>query len=160
MFPISYVGVVSWNENATENPQAFVENFLKTAASELSWLRAREILIAGNRVSYKVPFFQLVPDWILVHTNAGSIEIIPDAGGFLVTYRLSFLRLFVVVSLIVLGGMGLLILPALKMPVTVLTARFGVLAFFWLWMFGGLLLITRVRFTKFIRKILKKAGMK
>jgi len=154
MFPFSHNGAVSWGEGAGEMPRAFAETFLVAAADELKRAGAKEVFIGERRVSFKKPlFYYAVTDWILAPTDKGFIEIAPRPGGALVTYHLSFLRMLLLVSAVVFGVIGLFILSAQKMP---LTAKVVVLAVAWLWLFGTQYLITRLRFPRFVRRILSE----
>jgi hypothetical protein len=153
-FPIDYQTQLRWGAKAIINQHTFMDAFLSAASDELERVKAKEISISGNRISFNVALFRLVSSLnILNPIDKGFIEITPEEDGFLVTYYISFRRKFLLLSLL-LGTLLIYLLimagPSLRL--------FGVIGFCWILATFGSYWGTVRRFSNFVRGMLKDAG--
>ncbi len=114
-------------------------------AENLRTLGAERVVVDGDRVSFKSGWTPMFSGWNAL-SPFGSGELEADATAQRIRYRLSLLSLIVRAS-VAIGVMGVLGLLIGFFPGVLLA---GFLAFGWLWLVGGSLLIGIPYFERFL----------
>lgn len=116
----------------------------------LEKLKARRITRRGPIVDFRGGMFRPVSNHnLLVAINTGRLQVEPYHSGVRVSFRLEFLQIFWMVSAMVLGFLGPFVLSSSNLSWGEAAL---VLLGFWLWLFGGNVLITLFRFPRWIRR--------
>lgn len=116
----------------------------------LEALRAKRIERHGPLLYFTTGMFRAVSSTnLLVAVNAGRLRVEPHHAGLRVSYSLEFVQMFWISSIMVLGFFGPFVLSSSN-----LTWGQGALILFgfWLWLFGGNVLITVSRFPSWVRR--------
>lgn len=159
-FPISHYGEIRLTRSASRGSilqqqlQEGLENtFLSRTAEQLKMERGTDIKIEHNKVLFKGGFFR--PGFktnVLVPITDGRVEIFRKEEDLVIAYYLNFRQMLVIVTLLVVGGLGLFVFPQSGISITGMIALIVVS---WLWLFGMNYLITVFRFPALLRQILK-----
>jgi hypothetical protein len=129
------------------------EQLLSAVARALEKLKARNINQDVNTVSFNAGIFRLVSGSnLLVAIRSGRIELIPGAIEIRVSYSLRFTEIFFVTFLMVAGFLAP---PTLKAPNLDHWQALMILAFAFIWLFGGNVVIALFRFPRFLRRTLQ-----
>ncbi len=148
-FPISLSGAVTARE-------VTVEQALDRIESALSYAKALALRREGGAVQFRGGVFRLVSGWnVLVPISSGIVEVSPSATGVSVGYRVTFMQMLILVTLMVGAFLGPFVMATPEMPVK---GGLGVLAVAWLWLFGGNFVLTRWRWPAFLRRALQGAA--
>ena len=144
-FPFTAHGKVVADSVDVPTAMSAVEAMLRRA-------KASRIALDRDRIDFTAGFFRLVTSWnLLGPVNRGSITFRQLEHGVEVRYRLSFMQMFVIVSVMVVFFFGLYPVasmgPQARVPPPVL-------AVIWLWLFGGNYIITLFRFPSALRSSL------
>ncbi len=157
-FPIRHRGQIVWHAKSDVDPLAFMQAFTSAASSALAGERATKIWVEGTRVS----FIKKKRAGLIRRSNKigmidrGQIDIARHGTEFLVTYDLSFLRIFVTMFLLMMASFGILfIVVAPEVPLVVKVA-FGPCLF--LLAFTLNYVVQVVRFKPFVRTMLQHAA--
>jgi hypothetical protein len=98
-------------------------------------------------LTYRAGVFRFVNNWNhLVSIGSGEIRFSQQGELVLIHYRISFVQMFIIVSVMVGLVFGF-----------VAQAPLGSIVLGWLWLFGGNYLITLYRFPRFLRAAAEKA---
>ena len=112
--------------------------------------RANEIRQMGQSITFRAGLFRLVTSMNpLVAIDWGELTVRPTGSRVAIDYKISFRQIFMVASLGVLGFLGPFVLLAPNLNAWQATL---LLAFAWLWLFGGNVLITSVWFPRWLRR--------
>ena len=124
----------------------------------LRHVHARQVVVDGNRVTFRGGMFRLVSNWnVLVAFGSGEIRVDPENRQ--IKYRLNVTQLIVVVT-IMMSIMALVMfsssIPAAErqLPKIIFSV---IILIGWIWLVGGNLVIGIVRFTSFLRRSLSEA---
>ena len=151
MFPVDYRAQVSWND-ITADEQRFIDQLLLTFSNRLDALMAGTVAREGPKLTFEVPFFRLVSNLnLLVAIDKGEISVRFDERTLTVVYGVSFKRMLVVVTLMVLclgGFMASQGLPWLGAGALVVGS--------WLWLFGMNVIIFLLRFRFWIKQTVQE----
>jgi hypothetical protein len=151
MFPLDYRGELSRSKLTVSEPDKFPADFLLRSTRVLQQVRARDITIDGQRISFIGGVFRFVWNWnILEPIGYGHIDLNETDDSFVVSYYVSFRQLFVIASALVLI-FGLDLFRNDHMPVG---AKLGFIVFAWFFLVGGNWLIAMVRFPSFVNSML------
>jgi hypothetical protein len=112
----------------------------------------------GTRIEFKAGVFRFVGNWnLLVAIGSGEITFAEANGAVEIRYHISFVQLFVVVTVMVILLFGLL--PGISWGSSQGGTPLSVLGLAWLWLFGVNYLITLFRFPAALRSALKHASL-
>lgn len=153
MFPLDYQNQIEVSGESDIND--YQKRFLTKMSEELRAVEATGIQIQGNKLSYRVAFFRLVSNWnLLIPIDRGSVEVTSSANKIIISYFISFKRLVIIVTLLV-SVFGVFFVQDAGLPVT---KKILLLSAAWLWLAGANCLITLIRYSAFIKRIVSKAG--
>lgn len=111
---------------------------------------ATDIHQAGHSVTFRAGVFRLVTSLNpLVPIGSGEVAVRASSSGVAIDYRISFRQIFVVVSAMIAVVFGPVVLTAPNVNAWEATLLLG---FMWVWLFGGNVLITWVRFPRWLRR--------
>ena len=112
---------------------------------------ASAVMRDGNSLVFSVNLLRWRSNWnILTQLEAGTISATRDKAGILVTYSLSMMRMFLIVTAIVLVGIGPQVYFGAKTTPAEATA---IMAAAWLWLFGANALTARYRLPRWVAKV-------
>lgn len=115
--------------------------------------KARSMHQAGNRIEFRGGIFRLVMNWNqLVSISSGEIEVFSTGKIVTLAYHIRFTEMLILVSA---GVIGFLCPAVWRAPNLNVLEASAMLAFAWLWLFGGNVAITYYRFPKFLRRALE-----
>ena len=122
----------------------------------LEQLRAKRIDRSGNQIEFTGGIFRAVRgDNLLVAIGSGELSLKHSGQGLDVAYRLRFTQMLLTVSGLVLIVLGP---PVIGAPnLTALQAGW-VLVVAWLWLFGANVVLTLLRFPRWIRRTLAEGS--
>lgn len=155
MFPLKYRGEIEIPHFNKSEIADYQKQLVTKAAEKLKSAKASNIELQGNRVNFKVNFFRLVSNWnILTHIDNGYIEVFSSSEKLAVSYLISFKRLFILGTIIVIGA-GIFIfqegiLSGLEIAL--------LMTFFWFLMIGLNWLIALIRFPAFVGRIIQETS--
>lgn len=148
-FPFSNTGTVVLEKRSKEDS---IEELGDAIQEGLQNVKARDITRNRNNFSFSGGFLRFVSNRnILVSVSSGEITIEETAETISIRYVLKFTEMLIIVSLMVVGGFGIMLWQAPNLsffPKVILSAVL------WLCLFGRNYLITTLRFPSFIRKIM------
>ena len=125
----------------------------KEIVKNLEKVRARNIEIIGNRITFTGGLFRFVTNWnILVPITRGEIRI--DRTNQCVQYTLNFSQLIIIGTIMVIAAGIFAISNGAPASFLLFT-----LPFIWIWLVGMNLIIGIPRFNALIRSIIKSAGL-
>jgi hypothetical protein len=153
MFPLDYrnkIEITHINQSDIINYQ---KRFLTEMSEELRIVKASEIQIQDSKISFWVASFRFVHNWnILVPIDSGYIEVLPSSKSVVISYYISFKRLFISATvLLILFGIILVQDSAMSLNEKVFLLLGGRL-----FVVGGNLLIAMIRIHAFIKRIVRK----
>ena len=124
----------------------------------LRHVNARQVIVDGNRVTFRGGMFRFVSNWnVLVAFGSGEIRVDPENRQ--IEYRLNAAQLITVVT-IMISIMALVMLGS-SIPDAdrqlLGTVSPVIIAIGWAWLVGGNLVIGLVRFNAFLRRSLSVA---
>jgi hypothetical protein len=141
-FPVSSSGSISVPADSPDSLRA-VTLAIEDALCEA---KAKDIRTSGETILFRAGAFRPVFGWNqLLAVSSGEIQIKQDGALIHVRYRIWFLQILILVSVIV----GLLGVCIRSLPI-----QSFVLA--WLWLFGGNYIATLYRFPRFLRAAVEK----
>jgi hypothetical protein len=147
-FPFSAHGKVVAESIDVVGAMSAVEAMLHRA-------KASRIALDDHRIEFTAGVFRLVTSWNLLGAmNSGTVAFRQLERGVEVRYRLSFMQMFVIVSVMVLFFFG--VYPVMSMGPQA-RVPLPALAFAWFWIFGGNYVITIFRFPSAMRSALSHA---
>ena|SRR2546422_4998094 len=124
----------------------------------LEQLRAKRIARRGCRIEFTGGIFRAVRgDNLLVAVGSGDLSLERSGTGLEVTYRLRLTQMLLTVSGLVLFVLGP---PVIGAPNLNTLQASGVLLTAWLWLFGGNVVLTLVRFPRWIQRTLAATSAK
>jgi hypothetical protein len=139
MFPFSRRGIL-------EVPGLEPDLALDRLRVALEKADARNLRRDGSRLVFYGGIFRFVGSWnILCPISTGEISASPMSDGAKVTYRLSFVEILVVVSLMLAFMAGIA-------PGNARAESARMLLLGWSWLVGGNYLLTAWRFPRFLRR--------
>ena len=125
-------------------------------AKELKLVKAHDIVRHNNQLSFTGRILNFGSNWnILTQIDKGFIKVSPSADGIVILYKISFRVLLVLVSLLLVVGLGS-IFASKGGAVFSLTGKIAVSIVAWLWLFGMNWLIAVIRFPAFIERVVKQ----
>ena len=143
MFPTSIKGTIELSTYGSSD----IPRILTKIRANLESIKARDIYLSGNKISFRGGVFRLVSNWnVLSPVGSGEIEIIPGSPPVL-KYSFSTVQILVIVTLMVLFTFGSMIQT---IPIKLETFLFPILAF--LWLFGINYLVAAFRLPRFVRR--------
>ena len=123
--------------------------------AELKRAKPSTISITGTHIEFTAGLFRFVTKWSLLGPiGSGSIAFQQMAGAVEVRYHISFVQLFIVVTMMVILVFGLL--PGLSWGAQA-RVPLPMLVVMWLWLFGMNYLITIFAFRIALGGALRKA---
>lgn len=133
----------------------YKERLLRNMADELKNVKASEIDVRDNELTFHVAFFRLVSNWnILTQINSGNIKILSSSKNVVVSYYISFTRMFIIVSVMTaFFGIFLSQDKALSTNEKIILPAAA-----WLFLFGANWLTAMFRFPSFIEDIIRKTN--
>lgn len=146
-FPFSSTGTIS----ADIKEGLSVSDALAAIAEAIRDEKPTGMDISTDTVKFTSGIFRLVNSWnLLAPISAGSIRCTQSAEGPLfVHYHISFIQMFVVVSLVV----GLIFGILARAPLPFLIEA-------WAWLFGVNYALTLYRFPRFLKRALSRTTTK
>lgn len=129
---------------------------MKVAASRLERalhnLKAKRVTRVGPQIQFTGGIFRVVSGTnLLAAIDSGELFVEPSAKGLAIGYRLQFTQMFLIVSVAVLGFFG----PPVMMAPNLTPVEAAALLFVaWLWLYGGNVILTLIRFPRWIRRTL------
>jgi hypothetical protein len=147
-FPFSYSNKVE----IPFSPDAHTpENLLNSIVLSLKNVKAINIHNDRNHITFSGGILRFVMNWnILVAVSSGKITVDKGNDKLCLKYSLKFTEMFIIVTAAVLGFLGPVIWQASNLT---FSAKVGILAVAWSWLFGGNYFITIFRFPNFIKKM-------
>ncbi len=119
---------------------------------KLESVKARNIEIAENSLTFTGGIFRLVSNWnLLGPIDHGTIEIVASDQVITVRFRISFVQLIIVSTMLT------------TLMALVIASRFrgepplGFYIFLWFWFVGGNMAISIPRFRGFVKRCVKEA---
>jgi len=151
MFPLDHRREFTRSKLTIPKPEDFPTDFITRATRALKAVSARNISVGGRRTSFTGGMFRFVLNWnILIQIGYGYIDLNETEDSFVVSYYASFRQMFVIVSVLVLVfGIDLFVND--RMP---LAGKLGLMAFAWVFIFGGNWIIAMFRFPSFVNSML------
>jgi hypothetical protein len=147
-FPFSFTNKIEVPFDANKHTP---DNLLSSIVSSLKNVKARNIQNDRNRITFSGGILRLVMNWnILAAVSSGEITVEKDNDKIILNYHIKFTEMSVITTAMVLGFMGPFLIQA---PNLTLFLKIIILAFIWLWLFGGNYYIIIFRFPRFIRKM-------
>jgi hypothetical protein len=118
----------------------------------LELLKPKRLDRTGSQIRFKSGAARLVSNTnLLVPIGSGELSVQPNSGGLAVAYRLHFTQILLIATVMVLGFFGPFLLNAPNLT----RGEAGVFLFgMWLWLFGGNVVITLIRFPRWIKRTL------
>jgi len=148
MLPLTLSGVLM-----VERPSAAddaLENALTSIMARLEREKPLRLSRTGNQVDFKGGLLRLVSSWNqLVAISHGEIRVERQVRGMSVRYEIWFTQLLIVVTIAVGGFFGP---PIMAAPNLSIAGKLAVLSAAWLWLAGGNIAITALRFPRFLRQ--------
>ena len=155
-FPFEYRGEIKFSDFAVENSDNFQQQFLTKMAQELELVKAHNIVRLDNQLSFTGRILSFGSNWnVLTQIDKGYIEVSPSADGIVILYKISFRVLLILVSLLLVIGLGS-IFASKGGAVFSLTGKIAISIVAWLWLFGMNWLIAVIRFPAFIERVAKQ----
>jgi hypothetical protein len=152
MFPLNDYGELKRSRVTVTGPEDFKQQFLFRASDELKKVKARNVEIQGDRISFNGGMFRAVSNWnILTQIDYGYLEIKEAEDEFIITYFISFGVLFICACALVVCLGGILFIQ--NTPLS-LAGWLALLVLAWLWLFGVNWLVAIARFPPFVERIL------
>lgn len=150
MFPFSFSRTIKVpvTNGAIESTSEMIVSML---AKRIETEKPKNITSTQDRITFSSGIFRFRASWdLLGPISYGEIDITQTSNKILVSYKLWFVELFVIVSLMVT-----------IMAFSIFTKGFTIqtlvlIAVMWLWLFGGNFLLTVIRFDNLIHSVLKK----
>ena len=128
---------------------------LKNIARELRFVRARNVRITENSVTFSGRFLNLIMTWILPYAiTYGEIRVEQDAEYLAVHYRVTFSNLLVAATLIIIS-VGVIV-RELECP---LNTMVFIMLFGWFWIVGFHSFYSIIKFRAFIKRNIRWAGV-
>jgi len=147
-FPLSSDGRIVAETDMTRAIAAVEEAIRRAEPGRIS--------VSDRRIDFTGGAFRYVTGWnLLVPIGSGIITFHETARGVEVRYHISFLQMFVGVTLMVALMFG--ILPVLSWGSTA-RVPFALLGLMWLWLFGANYVIIIFRFPSALRRALNDAS--
>lgn len=153
MFPLEYQDEIEIPRKIISDVADYQKQLLIKASENLQKAKARDIKIEGDKLTFNVDLFRWVSRWnILNSIEGGYIKITSDAQKVIVSYMISFRKLFIF-GILITVCVGIYIswdaqLSALQ---TVL-----LMAVLWLSMVGLNWIIPGIRYPRFIERIIRE----
>jgi hypothetical protein len=118
----------------------------------LEILKAKRIDRTESQIRFKAGYARLVSNTnLLAPISSGELAVQPKGGGLVVVYRLRFTQMLVFVTVMVFGFFGPSLLNAAnRSKGQAVVYLFGM----WMWLFGGSVVTTLIRFPRWIRRTL------
>ncbi len=117
----------------------------------LEILKAKRIDRKGLQIHFTAGAARLVLNTnLLTAIGSGELLVQPKSGGLVVVYRLRFTQMLFI-SLMVFGFLGPFVLSS---PNLSSAQALVLLAGAWMWLFGGNVALTLIRFPRWIRRTL------
>lgn len=142
-FPFSNSGtieVISHEAASLQPIVSAIENAIRDS-------KPTSLSVKDGVLSFRAGVFRFVNNWNdLVSIGSGEIRLSQRGERVLIHYRISFVQMFIIVSVMV----GLIFGFVAQAPL-------GFIVVGWLWLFGGNYLITLYRFPRFLRAAAEKA---
>ncbi len=116
----------------------------------LAILKARRIDREGSHIRFTAGVARLASSAnMLAGIGSGELSVQPKGGGLVVVYRLRFTQMLALVTVMVFGFFGPFLLagPNLREAVAILVGS-------WMWLFGGNVVLTLIKFPRWIRRTL------
>ena len=129
-----------------------VDQALNRLESALAEARPASIRRDSSGLRFRGGPFRLVSNWnILLPISTGVLEVSPREDGVNVRYRVTFTEMLVIVTLMVGGIFGPVVVRSAKLP---MQGRLGILLFAWSWLFGANFALTWWRLPRFLVRTL------
>ncbi len=142
-FPFSSRGTIEITTHGTASLPPIVsaiENAIRDS-------KPTSLSVKDGVVSFRAGVFRFVNNWNqLVSISSGEIRLSQRGELVLIDYRISFVQMFIIVSMMV----GLIFGFVAQAPL-------GFVVVGWLWLFGGNYFLTLYRFPRFLRAVAEKA---
>lgn len=146
-FPFSLSGAVTVRD-------VTVEQAIDRLEGALAQAKAGALRREGSAVQFRGGVFRIVSSWnVLVPISNGVVEVSPNPNGISVSYRVSFMQMLIVATLMVGVFVGPFVMAA---PNVSVTGGLGILAVVWLWLFGANFALTRFRWPAFLVRSLSR----
>ena len=148
-FPFNAQGTIVADSIDVAGATSAVERMLRD-------VKASRIFVGEPQIDFTVRSFRLVTNWnLLVSIDSGRITFRPHDDGVELRYRISFIRMLIIVTAMVVAVFGFFPVmswgPQSRVPLPMLL-------FAWCWLFGGNYVITVSRFPSALRSALRTAG--
>jgi len=144
-FPITVTGVVKL-PFGTE--RISVTEYMSAVEKCLENEKAKKIVVSGNKITFRGGMFRFVSKSnLLVTIDHGQVQVEELPTELHVTYRLSFLQIFVLTSVFVM------FLVFILHDTIVSSRNASYLILIWLWVFGGNFAVGLFRFRRFLLKV-------
>jgi hypothetical protein len=125
-------------------PTGGLPALITSVEQALARAKASRLEVHGDTISFHGTFLLVASNWnILVPISSGHIHFARSGGSAVMHYEISFVGLFVSVTLLCL-------IPLFLVADPVRSGLIFVVPFAWLWLFGANYVITRVRFPRFL----------
>jgi len=113
----------------------------------LEILKVKRIDSRGSRIHFTT---SVLRNNLLGPIGSGDLSVQPEGGGLVVIYQLRFTRLLMTVTVMLFGFVGFIAFNAhLSSADTVF-----IFCVFWMWFFGGNVLLALIRFPRWLRRTL------
>jgi len=156
VFPVSISGSIHLKLDAAPSEMT-AKVAVDRIVDMLDLAGAAGVRTEGNRVLFWVGWFRPVWNWnILVPFNSGHIEVWSRGKALSVSYTLSVLRMFLVVTLLLAALMTFVVLGKAD-PMAQVQATLPWVGVAWLWLFGLNYLIATIRFPLWLRRGMRKS---
>ena len=148
MFPFSFGRTIE--VPVTNNSMESVsEMMLSTLARRIKAEKPNSISSNQRQITFSGGFFRFVGNWnLLVPIDHGVIDVVPDGNRLLISYKIWFIGLFILSSLMTIMFAFAIFSSGFTLQNLVTVARI------WLLFFGGNFVIAVVRFHNFVRSAL------
>jgi hypothetical protein len=136
-FPLDYHGEIKWKGNAEEDPEQIQERFLKNINVELHRNNGNNIRYIDNIITFSGGIRWLRSNYnATAYITTGFVEITQADDGFLISYYLNFLQIFVLncISTFICFFLFLIFIFAAKPPFFVV-----IVALAWIILMGSLI---------------------
>jgi hypothetical protein len=115
-------------------------------------LKAKRVKRVGQQIQFTGGIFRAVSgNNLLVAVGSGELSLEPSGTGLAIAYHLRLTQMFLVVSIAVIGFFGP---PVVGAPNLTPVEAAALLSVAWLWLYGMNVLLTVVRFPRWIRRTL------
>ena len=142
-FPFSSRGTIE----ITTHGAASLPPIVSAIENAIRDSKPTSLSVKDGVVSFRAGVFRFVNNWNqLISISSGEIRLSQRGELVLIDYRISFVQMFIIVSMMV----GLIFGFVAQAPL-------GFVVVGWLWLFGGNYFLTLYRFPRFLRAAAEKA---